>query len=522
MTQRVTSEEACLHRALANMEMSFLVAFLLTFEPGWLRSANHQESMTPCLQGSSEVLDIALEEPRAHTFRPGHRDALAGTWVATALVVVLPAVLIYFTRTPPDSAWLGALVITAISGARYAWIVGDGRRRLIEMSFWVFTYVFLGIAPLVQMRTGLYPETTPRVDPTLNGPTAIVVLVGLAAFALGLAVPARRAGRVAAPFRLHERRVVLLALMAVAVNVYFVSKIGFGVLFHNRQDRLDVEQAVWPDTATYGLVSALGSMSLVVACVALVKGLQEAKKRSGTMILLALLVGAALFTTLNPISTARYVFGTAALAVLAALGAFATRDRFRLVAVLAVVVLIAVFPLADAFRYSNDAQLKATDTLSALTSADFDAFEQINNTILYVDRHGITKGDQALGVILFAVPRRIWADKASDTGVLLAETRHYQNTNMSAPLWSELYINGLWFALVFGMFGLGALAKIGDTKIEDSLQHSRAPAILACVLPFYLLIVLRGSLLQAMSYLTVIVVCSLFVTDRRKGTDVAT
>ena len=468
------------------------------------------------------MLDTALEAPRADPQTSGHRGALVGAWVAVAMVVVLPAVLVHFTPAPTGSAWLGALLIIVVSGIRYAWIVGDGRRRLIEMSFWVFTYVFLGIAPLVQIRTATYPDTTPRVDPSLNGAAATMVLVGLGAFALGLMVPARRAGRAHKPLALNERRVVILALAALAVNVYLASKTGVGVLFANRQDRLDLEQTVWPDTAVYGLVSALGSMSLVVAFVALVKYMREAGIRTWPMIVLASAVGLTLLMTLNPISTARYVFGTAALAVLAAFGMFATRERFRVVAVLAVVVLIAVFPLADAFRYSNTAELKATDTFSALTSPDFDAFDQINNTILYVDRHGSTNGKQALGVVLFAVPRRIWADKASDTGALLADTRHYQNRNMSAPLWSELYINGLWVALVLGMFGLGALAKIGDARIEEGLQHSRAPAILACVLPFYLLIVLRGSLLQAMSYLTVIVVCSLFVTERRKAADVAT
>ncbi|MEZ0050934.1 hypothetical protein ABIA30_001932 [Mycobacterium sp. MAA66] len=463
--------------------------------------------------------DVALAPLNERTDTPTHRGALTGVWVGVAMVVVIPAALIHFTPSPTDHSWLGTLLIAMLSGSRYAWIVGDGRRRLVEMSFWVFTYVFLGIAATVQIRTGVYPVTTPRVDPALNGPATILVLVGLAAFTLGLMVPATSSRRARTPVRINERRTIFLAFVALAANGYYVAKLGVGVLFANRLDRDNTEQTVWPDSATFGIIAALASMSIVVAFVALVKHLQQSTTPSRPMIVLTIIVGGTLAMTINPISSARYIFGTAALAALAAFGMFATRRRFRIVSILAVVALIVVFPLADAFRYTSNADFKATDTLSALSSADFDAFEQINNTILYVDRHGSTHGRQALGVVLFAVPRRIWPGKANDTGALIAESRHYENLNMSAPFWSELYINGLWIALVAGMFALGALAKIADTRIEESLLRSRSPAMLACVLPFYLLIVLRGSLLQAMSYLTVIVVCSLFVTDLRKRPD---
>lgn len=463
--------------------------------------------------------DVALELPQRSSVQVTHRNALIGVWVAVAMVVAVPAVLIHSTPSTADSSWLAALLITVVSGARYAWIVGDGRRRLVEMSFWVFTYVFMGLAPMVQIRSGVYPVTTPRVDTSLNGLAATVVLVGIAAFVLGLMMPARRRGQAHTAVQVNGYRAVSLAVLALAVNAYYVSKLGVGLLFANRLDRDNMETIVWSDSSTYGIIAASASMSVVVAFVALVKYLQQAQKRSRAMIALTIIVGITLAATLNPISSARYIFGTAALAALASLGAFATRDRFRAIAVLAVVALVAVFPLLDAFRYTSNADFKVTDTFSALTSADFDSFEQINNTLLYVDRNGSTHGKQALGVILFAVPRRIWPDKASDTGVLLAEYRHFGNLNMSAPIWTELYINGMWVALIIGMFALGVIAKIADTRIEETLQHSRAPAILACVLPFYLLIVMRGSLLQAMSYLTVTIACSLFVSEWRKRTD---
>ena len=47
---------------------------------------------------------------------------------------------------------------------------------------------------------------------------------------------------------------------------------------------------------------------------------------------------------------------------------------------------------------------------------------------------------------------------------------------------------------------------------QENLRRARAPSILSCILPFYLMILLRGSLLQAMSFLFAILGCAVFVS----------
>ena len=134
----------------------------------------------------------------------GDTDAPAGTtrslgawvlatWVGVAMVVLVPALLVFVSPSPKTATWLLALVVTTISGTRYAWLVADGRRRLYELSFWVFTYVFLGIAPLVQLRTGQTPDTTPRIDTTLQQAAMVVSIVGIVAFVIGLFIFGPRA-----------------------------------------------------------------------------------------------------------------------------------------------------------------------------------------------------------------------------------------------------------------------------------------------------------------------------------------
>ncbi len=435
------------------------------------------------------------------------------------MVVVLPMALVYSTPSDGQGVWVVALSVTSIAGLRYAWIIADGRRRLHEMSFWVFVYVFLGLAPLVQLRTEQNPGTTPRIDPALNQPAMVVVLVGIAAFCIGLALAMPRrswSSGWTVSENPHLGRTVMLAAFALAMDAYFISRVGVGTLLSSRGDLLEAVDQNWAERSMAALLSAVTTMSLLIAFIALVNLVRRQQTREWPLIALTVTVGLALVITVNPLSSARYVFGTVALAMAATFGLFATAKRFRAIAILWVVVLIVAFPLADAFRYSSSAQFKTTSVVESLTSPDFDAFAQINNTLLYVENHGITNGNQAAGVLLFWVPRRFWPEKPSDTGVLLSESRRYDFGNLSAPIWAELFINGGWLALVIGMIGLGWLVRSRDAAIERSLQRARAPGIIDCVLPFYMMILLRGSLLQAMSYLIVIVGSTIFVSRMKR------
>jgi hypothetical protein len=463
---------------------------------------------------STDVLDPQLPDASAESARTLGGWVLA-TWVGVGMVVLLPTLMIYLTPVPRNPAWVFALVVTTISGLRYTWIVADGRRRLYEVSFWVFTYVFLGIAPLVQMRTGQAPGTTPKLDGSLQYAAAIVGIAGIVAFVLGLSLAGSRRSVGQAPIVVNGvdlRRTVVLALFALLLDAYYISKVGLSSLFSSR-DALDVAlNNAWADSTNSALITGTTTMTLLVSFIGLVRCVKQAKTREWPLLALTITVGLALAITVNPISQARYVFGTVALSVAAMYGLFATARRFRIIAILWVAALIVVFPLADAFRYDSAGEFKSSSVLESLTSPDFDAFAQINNTILYVERHGTTKGEQAAGVLLFWVPRRLWPDKPHDTGILVAESRKYSFTILSSPIWAELYINGGWPILLIGMALLGFVVRSQDNRIEETLRRARAPAMLACILPFYLTILLRGSLLQAMSYLSVIMVCTIFVS----------
>lgn len=440
---------------------------------------------------------------------------LFGWCTASVLCILSPILFISATPNPVGSLWVGSLTVVVVAGGRYSWLIGRGERRLVETSVMLFTYVFLGLAPMVQLRTGVEPSTTPGLVAESNLKASALIIAGLVAFLAGSTTWIKGPpSRVPQPSLVSTNRMYVLTGASVLMSLYYISSTGFGSFFTNRSNLSNVTSLIWPSQTTKSLIQAAAVMGLTVSFVglcALRRQLVHTRRPIHTILPISIL--ALLLVEVNPITSPRYIFGTTLLSIIAALGLYSTRQRFRLAALGAVAGFVFVFPIADAFRNSDAGNFATGGPVNSLLSGDFDAYAQISNAALYVDGAGPTYGRQALGVVFFWVPRDMWPDKPADTGVLLAESRDYAFTNLSAPLWAELYVNGSWLLLIGGMYAFGRIARSSDRAIEGQISRAGAAGVIGTVLPFYLIIVIRGSLLQAMAFLTVIVVAALFIKD---------
>jgi hypothetical protein len=528
------------------------VVAVLRFKPrAASASASRPERVQPVSADSSffaarDFLSAGTPRPMALATRLRLHEAaqlngaLIMLWTFAALAVFIPAAIIRFTGIPTNPYWLWSLPVVAICAARLAWLIGNGERRLFELMFWAYSYAFLGLAPLAQLRENTWPTTVPRVDVAYTGAAVLIVIVGCCAFLAGAGldnVTSLRRRRLAANrshdvvkqvFTINYPRTVLLCAFAILLNVYYLSQVGWLQFLQTRDEVRESANAVWPRDNASVIVRACAYMALLVAFIALMRFRKEARKAriwgnniSSTVmrsnLALAVVVGIFLMDSMNPISTARYLSGTAIFAAATAFGLFATRRRFRLAACGFLVAMLVIFPLADAFRYSRQGELKSTNPIQSLLTGDYDSFAQLMNGYLVGAREGIILGKQFSGVLLFWLPRTLWTNKPVDTGIYIANMRGYAFTNLSAPLWIEFYLNGGWVVLAVGMFALGLGLHRWDTRLSSQFDVDRMPGPLACILPFYMMILLRGSLLQAASFLFFILVFSAFVRQRKKA-----
>lgn len=479
--------------------------------------------------------------PLATRLRLGETTQVNGALIAllvfATMAVFVPVAIIRGTGIPTSASWLWSLPAIAISAARFAFLIGKGEKRLFEMMFWCYSYMFLGLAPLVQLRQDFWPFTVPRIDSTYVAAATLIVLVGCGAFLGGAGLDSvasvwrrRNAERtydvVKQVFTINYARTIVLSVIALLIDTYFLSHLGWTIFLQSRSDVASGANDAWGQTATFPIMRGVYMTAPLVAFLALIRVRREAKSARmrgenissivmGSNTALLVVVGIFLAVVMNPISNARYMSGTAILAVATAFGLFATRQRFRFTACGFLVGMLLIFPLADAFRYSREGQLKATNPIQSLLTGDYDSFAQLMNGYLVGARDGIVPLKQFSGVLLFWVPRALWTGKPVDTGGYIAAGRGYSFTNLSAPLWIEFYLNGSWLLLAVGMFALGFALHRWDTRLNAELSLHGMPGLLGCILPFYLMILLRGSLLQAAVFMACVLAFSAFVSQRK-------
>jgi len=451
--------------------------------------------------------DVAVEPTKAYR---------SGLILFFALATIVPLLVWNRGPAPVESMGAGPLVVLALAAARLGTIFARPQHRPYEMVTLVFTYVFLGIAPLIQLQSWTWPETTPRIERQYIGEATLGAIVGFVFLLAGLSwgrPPATPRPTSTSP-ACSPRRLWTFCLLAWFTSAALVLQVGISSFWSSREVFSRSTSLAIADPLVRVMWLAASTILLLVAFLQVHHRLQvtTVESRLGWRVARAV-TAALLLVTVNPLSSPRYVFGTVVLAVLHGTGVFHSLRGFRTATLGLLAGLMLVYPYLDAYRYSSAGSPVNVSPIESFSSADFDVFAQLTNTVSYVDQYGV-QPSQAVGVLSFWVPRSLWEGKPVDTGTLLAEHRGYDFTNLSASLWSELFINASWPGLCVGMAVFGYLIRRADMKAHSIMALRRLPSVSHSILPWYLIIVLRGSLLQAMAYLGLITLALLYFRER--------
>jgi hypothetical protein len=459
---------------------------------------------------------------------------MVGSLTATLLIItfcgLVPLAVFATVPYPTDRAVplevTLSLVILLLSGVRLAMVIGAGRQTLFTFAFWLFAYAFIAVPAFAQVLTQRFPGTTPNIHVEYTTEALGVVLLGLGVAMVGgligqrhslPAAHARPVVRTPAEWSLDRNRIIVLAVVGFIAWSFFVARIGPATFFSSRDEMAAVRSLVFPDPVTSTIIASVATLPLLVCVHAMARYRRAQKASTGTArdftVMLPVALIAVLFA-INVVTSSRYLFGTMAFSLLVLFGGFATRRRARIWMGGLVFILLAAFPLFAIFRRATASAASQLGAAAFVNSGDYDSFAQIINSVNYVAEEGVLWGKQLLGPFVFWVPRSVWPDKPIDTGVLLAQFRGYSFENLSAPFWSEAFLSGGWLGVIVLFLLLGYVLKRADSRLEMSLENAGVFGITTAILSFYMLILLRGSLLQATSTLAVILV-SILVVSRR-------
>lgn len=483
--------------------------------------------------GAETVRGTARSVPRAALSR-----ALSVP-LAGALVGGLPA---YVTAQPGtgsrDAAYWLQLTLTVYAGSRLAAMVLTRRRRLVQGAFWLFVYVAMGVAPLAQEVIGQVP--TPVVGPRSDTTAAVtLVLIGCVAFDVGALLarhrPVSRVRRARPAAQVSRRRLWLLIAVAYAGSAYSIVRLGGPAVFFTSR------QAISESVRSSGLAGAggdshvgsavvrgFGTVPALLALLFLVRWMITSRAARRTPSAIAALGGLVVVNAIvnNPVSNPRYWFLTVVFSLL-----FTAFPRspvmYRAALVTGVVAALLLFPFLDRFRYDSGGYhpVETTSVLEPLTVKDYDQVGMFANTLTFVHSgQGHTHGRQLAADVLFFVPRSMWHGKPLDSGVRVGQWMGMTNTNLSSPLWAELWLDFGPVGMTGGFLALGYLSARGDRRYaQRTVEDGRPGTVAAVVIPLvcgYSFILLRGPLLQASGRIAVAAVClalvATFSEDRRR------
>lgn len=386
-------------------------------------------------------------------------------------------------------------------------------QRYLELSTYLFAYVFFGLASTAQLIAGRFPlGGSYEVSEVLWAD--FLILVGLLSFGVGAGANRRRDVRWASkPITVH--RVRIAAIVSVALFVLAISYFGVetSVFFLARNEAMEeMMKATGSGESLVNLQIATSLIRLpimVASAISLAFTIFHDRLRWLTA---GLIIANVVIN--NPISTPRFVFGTWAIAYFLIVGLrYFPRRTGTIFAVSLPVLFTVAFPILDLFRFSlENTSVEESVFVTFATKGDFDSFQLIMDAGRYVSNQGVEAGRQLAGSVGFFVPRSLWSSKPEATGVLLGVWGQRQNLNLAAPLWIELYIDAWWFGLALGMGGFGYVCR----RLQRSLSVPtiNVAAALVPLLCGAAMIALRGSLMIAMSFLLPIILFSIFLSAK--------
>ena len=476
---------------------------------------------------------------RVAVFHSSYRISIASIGVVF-LVGLIPWSLL--ESIPASTYWMVTVEmlfvwsVIAYSGVRLSFIMASGRKTLITLTLFIYAYLFMGVAPLLQVASGDFPlPGSYSGDRIVYG--CVLILSGLMAFDAGalfmrkdLLLIALLKKRV---FGRTVNRKILLAGTVIAMMLAggaIVYQGGIDQLFVSRLERgSTIYTSVEGAGKSAGLVmESLLRVPVFVAFIGLLLfWIHQKRQRLAVPLWLWLLLPLLALLVLlvsNPISTPRYWFGTVIVGTVFAVMRW-RRYSAALLVFSFIAALIFVFPLADVYRNSADVDLASSMEGVVLyeeiaENGDFDSFQQFLNAIDLTDTEDYQYGRQMLGTLLFWVPRSKWGGKPIPSGSVVAEYVGYRNSNLSMPLWGELYIDGGVLLMLLGFFYYGAFARQLE-RMSTIREDGMAPSFLMVFVPIfsaYQLFLLRGSLMSAFAYLVPVFLFVLLVTseNRRK------
>ncbi|OGP75345.1 MAG: hypothetical protein A2W09_07240 [Deltaproteobacteria bacterium RBG_16_50_11] len=429
-----------------------------------------------------------------------------------------------------------AFLIVLVSSLRLSIFSIQNEKRIISMTFWIYVYIFLGLSPLLQLLSRHLPLEGSYKYRTIVT-SFFIIFYGLLSYESGWWFGSKNntlftgtIRKLTASRYISSRRTFFLSFFSLIGTIFIILNLGgMESILLAREEQLNmlIEFSKGENQVKLQILSMLLKVPIFISLILLWTLWHQGRRTSiynyhfnfWKIILLVVIFVINLFVN-NPVSSARYWFGTIVLSLLFLTIRWRSKKSFAIIMAAITVSFILVFPLADTFRYTTNldktVKYESSNRINFLVEkGDYDSFQQILNTTEYVEDKGISFGKQMFGTIMFWVPRNLWSSKPVPSGMVVAEHKGYEYTNLSLPLWGEAYMDGgiPGVILVFVIYGY-IISTIEKLYLKSYLHGTNFLNIFVPVYAAYQFFLLRGTLMSAFAYFIPLVIFIYIGTKR--------
>jgi len=373
----------------------------------------------------------------------------------------------------------------------------------ISCSFWIFVYIFLVISAVSQQVAGYYPWPNVYDEYDLLYGWALIFFCNVAFYFFNMRSSSRE--KLNSSYNFSKRMMRLFIPFSIVLTVFALNQIGgFSNLFLSRDEFSEIFE---DNIASSMITQALFRIPFFVVSLyfldeLLTVKLKNERFKAGFYFFIFFSLTVILN---NPISTPRFWVACILITYALIVANYLRMNVNRFYVTSLIFLTIFVFPVSDVFRRSVDVSIldyfsETNISEGFIYSPNYDSFQQIINAVVYVENNGHSYGGRSLSALFFWVPRSVIPSKYISSGEDIGIFFKYEYTNLSAPLWAEMYLDFGFLGAVLAFFGLGYLVGSLDRSLSNRTN------VVVFFIAAYGMYFLRGTLLSVIGFLVVTLV----------------
>lgn len=375
-------------------------------------------------------------------------------------------------------------------------VFGDRYNYSINKIFYLYSYFFLGIAPILQYSHNINFWTNKDILEKEYLKLNIILIISLMFYQILYYLFSKRKNSklenyFLKNFSLKNKKIkksllIILPLLVLFLTLYRLN-FNFSLLFFKTSLRSNL-------LSKYSKINSLiyDNFIAIIPFICLV--IFKILKIKNKIIEICLLI---IFLLVNfPTALSRYAVARVYIPIIL-LYSKILRKYFMLNFTI-IFGLLYLFPFLNQFRYFKSFEsIKFNLDFRMFLEGHFDSYQ---NFLRVISENIITNGKQLLGVILFWIPRSIWKEKPIGSGALLADKADFIFSNIAMNYFGEGYINFGYIGIILFVIFIAYINARFDKLYWDCREKNYFVVFYLIMLSMEIFI-LRGDLISSFAYL---------------------